>query len=67
VKLRSTTGSEVWRVGSERDPAAASTGGRERSAEEDRGVPGAGPGLAEGGTGKKVVGPRAKREAVRVV
>src|SRR6202140_1725087 len=53
--------------GSERDSAAAPGGGRERTAEEDRGAAGAGPGRAEGGAGKKVVGPRAKREAVRVV
>src|SRR5437899_8635600 len=42
-------------------------GGRERTAEEDRGAAGAGPRRAEGGAGKKVVGPRAEREAVRVV
>src|SRR5712692_5058473 len=53
--------------GSERDPAAASAGGRKRTAEEDRGAAGAGPRRAEGGAGKKVVGPRAEREAVRVV
>ena len=58
---------EVRGPGSERDPAAAPAGGRERAAEEDRGAAGAGPGRAEGGAGKKVVGPRAKREAVRVV
>ncbi len=48
-------------------PATASAGGRERTAEEDRGAAGAGPRRAEGGAVKKVVGPRAKREAVRVV
>src|SRR5260370_39125967 len=58
---------EVRGSGSERDQAAASAGGRERAAEEDRGATGAGPRRAEGGAGKKVVGPRAKREAVRVV
>src|SRR5260370_9957508 len=58
---------EVRGSGSERDQAAASAGGRERAAEEDRGATGAGPRRAEGGGGKKVVGPRAKREAVRVV
>src|SRR6202166_3909626 len=64
---RSTTGRRSTGPGSERDPAAASTGGRERTAEEDRGAAGAGPGCAEGGAGQKVVGPRAEREAVRVV
>src|SRR5260370_19871794 len=58
---------EVRGSGSERDQAAASAGGRERAAEEDRGATGAGPRRAEGGAGKKLVGPRAKREAVRVV
>src|SRR5271168_2323524 len=46
---------------------AAASGGRERTAEEDRGAAGAGHRRAEGGAGKKVVGPRAEREAVRVV
>src|SRR5713226_5910979 len=43
------------------------SGGRKRTAEEDRGAAGAGPRRAEGGAGKKEVGPRAEREAVRVV
>src|SRR5712692_8736226 len=64
---RFTTGRRSTGHGSERDQAAASAGGRERAAEEDRGATGAGPRRAEGGAGKKVVGPRAKREAVRVV
>src|SRR6202051_4449422 len=38
-----------------------------RASEEDRGAAGAGPGRTEGGVSKKVVGPQAKREAVRVV
>src|SRR5258708_13097714 len=58
---------EVWGSGSKRDQAAASARGRKRTAEEDRGAAGAGPRRAEGGAGKKVVGPRAEREAVRVV
>src|SRR5260370_4702158 len=58
---------EVRGCGSERAQAAESAGGRERAAEEDRGATGAGPRRGEGGAGKKVVGPRAKREAVRVV
>src|SRR2546425_4531644 len=57
----------LFRSGSERDPAIAPTGGGERTAEEHRGAAGAGPRRAEGGAGKKVVGPRAEREAVRVV
>jgi|GEM_PF-165495 len=58
---------EVRGPGSERGEAAAAVGGRERSAEEDRGPAGAGPRCAEGGAVKKVVGPQAEREAVRVV
>src|SRR5258708_28125856 len=58
---------EVRGSGSEREQGAASAGGRTRTAEEDRGAAGAGPRRAEGGAGKKVVGPRAEREAVRVV
>src|SRR2546425_13193865 len=57
----------LFRSGSERDPAIAPTGGRERTAEEHRGAAGAGPRRAEGGAGKKGVGPRAEREGVREV
>src|SRR5712692_5783123 len=58
---------EVRGPGSKRGAAAAAVGGRERPAEEDRGPAGAGPRCAEGGAVKKVVGPQAEREAVRVV
>ena len=42
------------------------SGGGERTAEEDRGAAGTGPRCAEGGAVKKVVGPPARREGVRV-
>ncbi len=57
---------QVRGLGSERGAAAASAGGRERTAEEDRGAAGTGHRCTEGGAVKKVVSPPAKREAVRV-
>src|SRR5438874_592798 len=75
--LRSTTGTHDFHVRhlrlaqsrlQEWNPTAARQLEEENgTAEEDRGAAGAGLGCVEGGVGKKVVGSRAEREAVRVV
>src|SRR5712692_3941997 len=64
---RSTTGRRSTEHGGERGAAAAATRRREPPAEADRGTVGAGHRCLEGGAVKKVVGPQAEREAVRVV
>ncbi len=55
---------EVRGFGSGRGALATGVGGRQRATEEERRLAGHGPGRAEKGTAKKVVGPQAERDAV---
>jgi putative transposase len=57
---------EVWWAGKERSATVEGLGRRERSTEKDRRAASFGHRRTEGGALKKVVGPQARREAVRV-
>src|SRR5208282_4699844 len=58
---------QVRRAGAERGETAAATGGGESSAQAHRGRTGGGHPGVEGGSGKKVVSPQGRREAVLVM